>query len=107
LVSCSDKNRLLFLALVTQGPHVSRDRLEIFVRKLHTAHRRQGTWVVRQEPDRIERLALLDTSALSDTREQTERRLKLIAMAQAANSNPSATLYGRCSCIRRGTTMWR
>jgi hypothetical protein len=31
LVSCSDENRLLFLALVTQGPHVSRDRLEMFV----------------------------------------------------------------------------
>jgi hypothetical protein len=40
------KTRLLFLALVTQGPHVSRDRLEIFVRKLHTAHRRHGTWVL-------------------------------------------------------------
>jgi prophage regulatory protein len=38
--------RQLFLALVTQGPHVSRDRLEIFVRKLHTAHRRHGTWVL-------------------------------------------------------------
>ena len=38
--------------------------------------------MVRQAPDRIERLALLDTSALSDTLEQTERRLKLIAMAQ-------------------------
>ena len=33
--------------------------------------------MVRQAPDRIERLALLDTSALSDTPEQTERRLKL------------------------------
>jgi pimeloyl-ACP methyl ester carboxylesterase len=38
--------------------------------------------MVRQAPDRIERLALLDTSALSDTPEQTEWRLKLIAMAQ-------------------------
>jgi pimeloyl-ACP methyl ester carboxylesterase len=38
--------------------------------------------MVRQAPDRIERLALLDTSALTDTPEQTERRLKLIAMAQ-------------------------
>src|SRR5437016_5265185 len=38
--------------------------------------------MMRQAPDRIERLALLDTSALSDTPEQTERRLKLIAMAQ-------------------------
>jgi pimeloyl-ACP methyl ester carboxylesterase len=39
--------------------------------------------MMRQEPDRIERLAFLDTSALSDTPEQTERRLKLIAMAQS------------------------
>jgi pimeloyl-ACP methyl ester carboxylesterase len=38
--------------------------------------------MVRRAPDRIERLALLDTSALSDTPEQTERRLKLITMAQ-------------------------
>ena len=40
--------------------------------------------MMRQAPDRIERLALLDTSALSDTSEQTERRLQLIAMAQTA-----------------------
>jgi pimeloyl-ACP methyl ester carboxylesterase len=33
--------------------------------------------MVRQAPDRIERLALLDTSALSDTSEQTERRVML------------------------------
>jgi pimeloyl-ACP methyl ester carboxylesterase len=38
--------------------------------------------MARPAPDRIERLALLDTSALSDTPEQSERRLKLIAMAQ-------------------------
>ena len=38
--------------------------------------------MMHQAPDRIERLALLDTSALSDTSEQTERRLQLIAMAQ-------------------------
>jgi pimeloyl-ACP methyl ester carboxylesterase len=38
--------------------------------------------MMRQAPDRIERLALLDTSALSDTPEQTEWRLQLIAMAQ-------------------------
>jgi pimeloyl-ACP methyl ester carboxylesterase len=34
--------------------------------------------MVRQAPDRIERLALLDTSALSGTPEQTQRRLKLL-----------------------------
>ena len=38
--------------------------------------------LMRQAPDRIERLALLDTSALSDTPEQTEWRLQLMAMAQ-------------------------
>jgi pimeloyl-ACP methyl ester carboxylesterase len=38
--------------------------------------------MMRQAPDRIERVALLDTSALSDTAEQNEWRLKLIAMAQ-------------------------
>ena len=43
--------------------------------------------MVRQAPDRIERLALLDTSALSDTPEQTERRLKLIAMAKSGEFN--------------------
>jgi len=41
--------------------------------------------MVHQAPDRIERLALLDTSALSDTPEQTERRLKLIEMAQTGD----------------------
>ena len=41
--------------------------------------------MVRQAPDRIERLALLDTSALSDTPEQTERRLKLMAMARTGD----------------------
>jgi pimeloyl-ACP methyl ester carboxylesterase len=39
--------------------------------------------MVRQAPDRIERLALLNTSALPDTPEQSERRLTLIAMAQS------------------------
>jgi pimeloyl-ACP methyl ester carboxylesterase len=39
--------------------------------------------VQRQAPERVERLALLDTGARSDTPEQTERRLRLIALAQA------------------------
>jgi len=39
--------------------------------------------MMRQAPDRIERLALLGTSALPDTPEQSERRLTLIAMAQS------------------------
>jgi pimeloyl-ACP methyl ester carboxylesterase len=37
---------------------------------------------MRQAADRVERLALLDTSALLDTPEQSERRLTLMAMAQ-------------------------
>jgi hypothetical protein len=39
--------------------------------------------VMRPAPDRVERLALLDTSALPDTPEQSGRRLTLIAMAQS------------------------
>ena len=38
--------------------------------------------VLRQAPDRITRLALLDTSARPDTAEQTQRRRDLIALAQ-------------------------
>jgi pimeloyl-ACP methyl ester carboxylesterase len=43
--------------------------------------------MMRQAPDRVDRLALLDTTAFSDTPEQTERRLKLIAMAQSGEFN--------------------
>jgi pimeloyl-ACP methyl ester carboxylesterase len=39
--------------------------------------------IMRQAPGRIEHLALLDTTALSDTQEQKQRRLKQIAMAQS------------------------
>ena len=38
--------------------------------------------MMRQAPDRIQRLALVDTSALPDTPEQSAWRLQLIAMAQ-------------------------
>ena len=38
--------------------------------------------VVRQAPDRVEALALLDTSARPDTPEQTKTRLALIEMAR-------------------------
>lgn len=41
--------------------------------------------VVRQAPDRVARLALLDTSARPDTPEQTERRQGLIARAAAGD----------------------
>jgi pimeloyl-ACP methyl ester carboxylesterase len=43
--------------------------------------------MIRQAPDRVERLALLDTTALTDTPEQTERRLKLMALAQTGEFN--------------------
>ena len=38
--------------------------------------------IVRQAPERLEKLALLDTNARVDTPEQTERRHRLIALAQ-------------------------
>lgn len=37
--------------------------------------------VMRQAPERVERLALLDTSARPDTREQTQARLELVELA--------------------------
>jgi pimeloyl-ACP methyl ester carboxylesterase len=39
--------------------------------------------IVRQAPDRVAKLALLDTGARSDTPEQTERRHRLIGLTQA------------------------
>ncbi len=38
--------------------------------------------VMRQAPERVERLALLDTSARPDTPEQTEARLELVRLAE-------------------------
>jgi pimeloyl-ACP methyl ester carboxylesterase len=38
--------------------------------------------IMRQAPDRVDRLALLDTSARADTPEQTERRKGLVALAR-------------------------
>ncbi len=38
--------------------------------------------IVRRAPDRVARLALLDTGARADTPEQSERRNRLIALAQ-------------------------
>ena len=53
--------------------------------------------MMRQAPGHVERLALLDTTALTDTPEQTERRLKLIALAQAgefSRDSPDASRTG-------------
>ena len=41
--------------------------------------------VLRQAPERVERVALLDTSARSDTEEQAARRRGLIELAQKGN----------------------
>jgi pimeloyl-ACP methyl ester carboxylesterase len=38
---------------------------------------------LRQAPERVEKLALLDTSARADLREQTERRKTLVALAKS------------------------
>jgi pimeloyl-ACP methyl ester carboxylesterase len=38
--------------------------------------------IMRQAPERVEKLALLDTSARADTDEQTERRRQLISMSE-------------------------
>ena len=62
--------------------------------------------IMRQAPDRVERLAFLDTSAVSDTPEQTERRLKLIAMAQSGEfKSVRDTLWPLFVHPRRGTTV--
>jgi pimeloyl-ACP methyl ester carboxylesterase len=41
--------------------------------------------LMRQAPQRVERLALLDTQAIAETPEARERRLALIALAQGGN----------------------
>ncbi|NNE84923.1 MAG: alpha/beta fold hydrolase, partial [Alphaproteobacteria bacterium] len=38
--------------------------------------------IMRRAPERVEKLALLDTSARADTEEQSERRRQLIAMSE-------------------------
>jgi len=43
--------------------------------------------ILRQAPDRVTRLALLDTSARADTPEQTAKRKEQIAQAQAGRFN--------------------
>lgn len=43
--------------------------------------------IMRQAPDRVQRLALLDTSALADVEEQTARRRGLIELAQKGRFN--------------------
>jgi pimeloyl-ACP methyl ester carboxylesterase len=50
--------------------------------------------IMRQAPDRVAKLALLDTAAQPDTPEQSERRRKLIALAESGKfSEVPALLY--------------
>jgi len=50
--------------------------------------------VMRQAPERVERLALLDTSAKPDTPERTEGRLELVARAGAGAAEFAAVVEG-------------
>jgi pimeloyl-ACP methyl ester carboxylesterase len=43
--------------------------------------------ILRAAPERVAKLALLDTAARADTPEQTERRMKQIALAQSGKFN--------------------
>jgi pimeloyl-ACP methyl ester carboxylesterase len=49
--------------------------------------------VMRQEPERVTHLALLDTSARADTPEQTERRHRFIGMAKAGDLDGVMVAY--------------
>jgi len=48
--------------------------------------------ILRQAPERVDRLALLDTSARPDTPEQTRRRNDLIALARSGRLDDVADL---------------
>src|SRR4051794_16210755 len=48
--------------------------------------------MVRQAPERVARLALLDTSGRPDTPQQTERRRSLIALAEGGRFSEVADL---------------
>lgn len=65
---------------------IARSILEVAPERFSLAGLSMGGYisleVVRQAPDRVEALALLDTSARPDTPEQTEARLALIELAR-------------------------
>ena len=60
--------------------------------------------IMRQAPDRVERLALLDTSGRPDTDEQKERRGQLIEMSRIGKFVASLIGFCRSSSTRTG---WR
>lgn len=52
--------------------------------------------IMRQAPSRVERLALLDTSARPDTPEQTENRRRLVALAERKGIEaPAREMFAR------------
>ena len=63
--------------------------------------------IMRQAPERVAKLALINTQARPDTPEATERRRGQIARAKAANTAPCSMNCFPASCIRRGATMPR
>ena len=59
--------------------------------------------IMRQAPERVTRLALLDTGARADTPEQTTGRKDLIALAdRGGDSRPSAHACCHCSFMKAG-----
>lgn len=60
--------------------------------------------IMRQEPERVVRLALLDTSARDDSDEQRRRRRGLIALATQGKFKGSRPACCRCWSIPTG---WR
>ena len=64
--------------------------------------------IMRQAPERVAKLALINTQARPDTPEATERRRGLMARARRGRvSRRAATSCFPASCIRRGATMPR
>ena len=60
--------------------------------------------IMRQAPERVAKLALMNTQARSDTPEATTRRRGMIARAKPANIAPCWTNCFPASCIPRGAT---
>jgi pimeloyl-ACP methyl ester carboxylesterase len=58
--------------------------------------------IAREAPERVARLALLDTSARPDTAEQSERRRGMIALAEGGRFSELADLLFPMLCIAIG-----
>ena len=62
--------------------------------------------IVRQAPERVQKLALLDTSARPETPEQTTRRKPQIALAQSGRFAEVPALPGCCATGRIVMKRW-